>query len=60
MTELPDDLLEILACPRCHGPLVTEPASLRCDRCRVRYPVAGGIPVLLTRDAIPLDDVAPA
>ena len=56
MTDLPDDLLEILACPRCHGPLVVDAGSLRCDRCRLRYRVDNGIPVLLSREAIPLDD----
>lgn len=59
MTQLPDDLLEILACPRCRGPLAAEPASLRCDQCRVRYRVDNGIPVLLSREAAPIDGAEP-
>jgi uncharacterized protein YbaR (Trm112 family) len=55
MSQLPADLLEILACPRCRGPLVAEPQSLRCDRCRLRYRVEQGIPVLLISEATPID-----
>jgi uncharacterized protein YbaR (Trm112 family) len=51
MSELPKDLLEILACPRCRGPLIAEPASLRCDKCMLRYRVDDGIPVMLIHEA---------
>ena len=54
MTELPADLLEILVCPKCKGPLVAEPGSLRCDACRLRYRVDDGIPVMLIDEATPL------
>ena len=37
---------ELLACPRCRGPLV----HLRCARCAVAYPAPGGIPDLRLRD----------
>jgi uncharacterized protein YbaR (Trm112 family) len=60
LTDLPDDLLDILACPSCRGPLVAEPHSLRCDRCRVRYRIDSGIPVLLAREATPLDEDRPS
>lgn len=56
VTELPADLLEILVCPRCKGRLVTEPAALRCDACRLRYRVDEGIPVLLIDEAEPVGD----
>ena len=56
MSQLPADLLEILACPRCRGPLAAEPESLRCDRCRVRYRIEKGIPVLLISEATPLGE----
>jgi len=55
VSQLPPDLLEILACPRCRGPLVAETAALRCDRCQVRYRVERGIPVLLISEATPVD-----
>jgi len=54
MSTLPKDLLGILACPQCRGPLVVEPASLRCDACRLRYRVEHGIPVMLIHEAEPL------
>ena len=55
MSQLPPELLEILACPRCHGHLVAEPDALRCDNCRVRYRVENGIPVLVIEEATPID-----
>ena len=44
MSQLPKDLLDILACPRCRGPLAVEATSLRCDACMLRYRVDNGIP----------------
>jgi uncharacterized protein len=55
MSQLPKDLLEILACPRCRGPLAVELESLRCDACRLRYRVDNGIPVMLIHEAEHLD-----
>ena len=58
------DLLEILACPRCRGPVEPvrrslpvppDPAGqvgLACSACRVVYPVREGIPVMLVEEAI--------
>jgi uncharacterized protein len=53
---LPPDVLAYLVCPRCRGDLVAEPQSLRCDRCRLRYRIEDGVPVLLVDAATPLDD----
>jgi uncharacterized protein YbaR (Trm112 family) len=48
------ELLEILACPRCHTRIqFTEPDRLVCPNCKVRYPVVDGIPVMLIDEAIP-------
>ena len=58
MSMLPKDLLDILACPQCRGPLQVEPASLRCDNCKLRYRVENGIPVMLINEAEHLDDPA--
>jgi uncharacterized protein YbaR (Trm112 family) len=46
-------LLEILACPNCHGELrVDESASeLVCQSCKFAYPVRDDIPVLLIDEA---------
>ena len=51
MSQLPQDLLAIIACPRCRGSLAVEPASLRCDACMLRYRVDNGIPVMLIHEA---------
>jgi uncharacterized protein len=61
MSQLPQDLLDILACPRCRGPLAVESASLRCDACMLRYRVDNGIPVMLIHEAEQLgpDPVGP-
>ena len=51
------DLMDILACPLCKGPLVLTIAAveadevltgeLRCEACNERYPIEEGIPNLL-------------
>ena len=57
---IPPAIREILACPRCHGPLHDAPgehpeesATLRCEPCALRFPVRDGIPVLLLDQARP-------
>ena len=51
------DLLEILACPKCKGPVRAEDGgtALTCDSCRLRYPVVDDIPVMLIDEASPLE-----
>lgn len=51
------ELLDILACPQCKGPLrpVDEPEGLVCDNCRLRYPIVDDIPVMLIDEAQPFD-----
>ena len=39
-------LLEQLACPRCHRPVVARETWLECEN-RHRYPVSGGIPIMV-------------
>ena len=46
-----EDLLKIMACLECRGPLADEGDSLRCTQCGLHYPVAGGIPVMLLEEA---------
>lgn len=47
------ELLKILACPACKAPLKDEENTLACSnpKCGLRYPVRGGIPVLLIEEA---------
>jgi uncharacterized protein YbaR (Trm112 family) len=48
---LDPSLLELLACPACHGGLRQEGERLRCSFCGRRYPIREGIPVLLVEEA---------
>jgi uncharacterized protein len=43
------DLLDILACPQCKGPLklTTAEDSLICEKCRLLYEIKDGIPIML-------------
>ena len=42
-----DGVLQLLACPACHGPLAEAAQYLVCPACRLKFPVQDGIPVLL-------------
>ncbi len=55
---LSEELLRVLACPRCHGSLLKDDAdkALICRTCRLAYPVEDDIPVLLVEEARPLVD----
>lgn len=50
---IPEELLEILACPKCKGEirLRPDPQAILCERCRLAYPVRDGIPVMLIDEA---------
>lgn len=58
--ELAPELLAILACPNCHGPLAVdhERDELVCVAadCGLIYPVRHGIPVLLIDEARRADE----
>ena len=59
---LPNDLVEVLVCPRSKQPLIYFPrgeadsdeaeAFLLCPSSRLRYPIQDGVPVLLVEEAI--------
>lgn len=55
---LSEQLLEILACPKCKGPIRLEGdrTGIICDACRLRYPVRDEIPVMLIDEARSLED----
>lgn len=52
------DLLDILACPQCKGPveLTLEENGLVCNGCRLLYEIVDDIPVMLIDKAKRLDD----
>ncbi len=51
------DLLDILACPQCKGPvkLKDDGSGLVCDACQLLYEIVDDIPVMLIDKAIRLD-----
>ena len=55
MTVSPE-LLELLVCPRCKGPLDyrEEESRLVCTACRLAYPVREDIPIMLVDEATPV------
>lgn len=55
---LKKELINILACPACKGPITVNPAEdgLTCPKCEVVYPVKDEIPIMLVDQAIPTKD----
>ena len=55
------DLLDILACPQCKGPveLTEQEHGLVCDKCRLLYEIIDDIPVMLIDKAVRLDEQEP-
>lgn len=51
------ELLDILACPKCKGPvhLNEQENGLICDSCRICYPIRDDIPIMLIDEAVALD-----
>ncbi|HRZ40921.1 MAG TPA: Trm112 family protein [Candidatus Omnitrophota bacterium] len=45
------ELLEILACPACHGAIAEQEKFLLCKGCGLRYRIEDGIAVLLIEEA---------
>lgn len=47
------ELLQILVCPKCKGPLEHRPDELTlvCAKCRLSYPIRDGIPIMLIDEA---------
>ena len=48
-----EELLELLACPKCKGELTyrAEDQVLECPSCRLRYRIEEDIPVMLIEEA---------
>ncbi len=53
---LSQDLLDILACPKCKGPITLTPNQdgLVCDACKLLYPIKDDIPIMLIDEAKPI------
>jgi uncharacterized protein YbaR (Trm112 family) len=53
---VPQQLLEILVCPKCRGELEyrEKESALLCHQCKVKYAVRDGIPIMLIDEATPI------
>ena len=51
------ELLDILACPKCKEPVQLNAAAdaLACEGCRLEYPIVDDIPVMLIDEARKLE-----
>jgi uncharacterized protein YbaR (Trm112 family) len=49
-TAISPDLLELLACPVDHSPVLLESDGLRCTECGRRFPIENGVPNMLIDD----------
>lgn len=54
ISQLPDRLLQMLACPICKNSVSykEETGRLHCSSCKKSYPIDNGIPVLLIHQAL--------
>lgn len=55
---LTKELLDILACPKCKGPVELNDTrnGLICRTCRLIYEIRDDIPIMLIDEAKPLDE----
>lgn len=53
-----EELLEILACPKCKGDLLLneEKDGLICEKCKLIYAIKDDIPIMLVDEATPIKD----
>ena len=51
------EMLDILACPKCKGPvsLTEKEDGLVCETCKLIYEIKDDIPIMLIDEAKPLD-----
>jgi uncharacterized protein YbaR (Trm112 family) len=56
MPPLNKELIDILACPKCKGPLELRPdeSAFECRSCKLAYAVVDDIPNFIIEEAIPL------
>ena len=55
---LNQELLTILACPVCRGPVrpIDNETGLECPSCHLVYPIRDDIPIMLQEESIRKDD----
>jgi len=54
------ELLDILACPKCKGPVrpTDDNSGLICEQCRLFYEIRDDIPIMLIDEAKSFDDLS--
>jgi len=57
MEKIREDLMQILACPKCKTHVVQSENGIKCtsETCGLVYPVRNGIPVMLIEEAVEAD-----
>jgi len=45
------NLLKILACPACKGSVELKENKIICTKCKKKYPIKDGIPIMLIEEA---------
>ena len=53
---LAPELLEVLACPKCHAPVEVAEGGLLCSACELLYPVEDDVPVMIAEEAVKSDE----
>ncbi len=46
---------DILACPKCRGDLEHKDDALICYKCKLKYMIKNGIPLMVVEEAKPLE-----
>ena len=46
-----EELLKILACPACKADVELKENRIVCTKCRRKYPIRDGIPIMLIEEA---------
>ena len=52
-----DDLLNILACPKCHAPVLHNGDTMQCTNkaCALVYPIRDGVPIMLVAETVAVE-----
>ena len=45
------ELLDVLACPACKGDVQLKDNKIICLKCKRKYPIKDGIPIMLVEEA---------
>lgn len=45
------ELLDVLACPACKGDVQLKDNKIVCLKCKRKYPIKDGIPIMLVEEA---------